>query len=121
MAPSFAPIYINEKSSVQSDIASVDAGVRVYQSIRANHLSSGITKNGELAVDGGLPNLECMFLIVNTDRYKARADLVELFRMLRELAQLTGAVGSPVPAVKDQEHALAAHRRKAKSLTLLVL
>lgn len=121
MTPSLTPIYINEESSVQRDIISFHTRMRVDQAVGANHLSPGITEDRELAVYDGLPDLKCVFPIVNADRYKARADLLELFRMLRELAQLTGAVGSPVPAVKDQEQALAAHRCKAKSLTLLVL
>lgn len=121
VAPSLTPIYINEKSGVQRDIICFHASMGVDQAVGANHLSAGITEDRELAVYDGLPDLKCVFPIVNTDRHKVRADLVELFRMLRELVQLTGAVGSPVAAEEDQEHALAAHRCKAKSLALLIL
>jgi hypothetical protein len=119
--PSLAAIYINEKSCVQRDIVSFHAGVRVDQAIGANHLGARITQDGELAVYDGLPDLQRVLAIVNTDGHKVRADLVELFRMLRELAQLTRTVGSPVPTVEDQKHPLAAHRREAKSLALSVL
>jgi hypothetical protein len=93
----------------------------VDQAIGANHLGARITQDGELAVYDGLPDLQRVLAIVNTDGHKVRADLVELFRMLRELAQLTRTVGSPVPTVEDQKHPLAAHRREAKSLALSVL
>jgi hypothetical protein len=119
--PSLAAIYINEKGGVQRDIVSFHAGVGVDQAIGANHLGAWITQDGELAVYDGLPDLQRVLAIVNTDRHKARVARLKLFRVLRELAQLTCTVGSPVPAVEDQKHALAAHRREAKSLALFVL
>ena len=121
MPPSLAAIYINEESSVQRDIAPINACVRMYQAIGANHLSTGIAQDRELAVYDGLPDLKRVLAIVNTDGHKLCADRIELFRVLRELAQLTRAVGSPVPTVEDQEHALAAHRCQTKRLALFVL
>lgn len=62
-----------------------------------------------------------MLAVVNADGNKTRVERVELFRAPRELAQLARAVGSPVPAIEDQEHTFAVHRRKAKGLAVLVL
>jgi hypothetical protein len=40
--------------------------------------------------------------------------------VLRELAQLTRAVGSPIATVENQEQALAAHRSQVKNSAVLV-
>jgi hypothetical protein len=59
--------------------------------------------------------------VVNADRYQTGVESVELFCMLRELAQLASAVRSPVAAIEDQENPIATHRRKADAFTVLVL
>jgi len=41
--------------------------------------------------------------------------------VLRELAQFTGAIRSPVAAVEDQQDAASAQGRKAQSLAILIL
>ena len=48
-------------------------------------------------------------MVVNADRNKPRVEGVKLFRVPRELAQLACTVRSPVAAIKNQKHALAAH------------
>ncbi len=49
-----------------------------------------------------------MLAVVNADGYKTRVNGIELFLVTRELAQLARTVGSPVPAIEDQEHAFTA-------------
>jgi hypothetical protein len=44
--------------------------------------------------------------IVNADSQYHRVERIEIFFVPRELAQLTRAVGSPIPPIEKQEHAL---------------
>jgi hypothetical protein len=74
-----------------------------------------------LAVHNLLPDKKRVLTVINTDGYKTRVGRIELFLVARELAQLARAVGSPVPAIEDQEHAFATQRPKAKDLAVLVL
>lgn len=62
-----------------------------------------------------------MLAVVNADGYQAGVEGVELFCMLRELAQLASAVRSPVAAIENQENSSATHRRKADGFAVLVL
>jgi hypothetical protein len=59
--------------------------------------------------------------VVNADGYQTGIEGIELFCMLRELAQLASAVRSPVAAIENQEDSLAAHCRKANGFAVLVL
>jgi hypothetical protein len=45
--------------------------------------------------------------IVNADGYKTGVEGIELFYVPRELAQLARAIGSPIPAIEDQQDAFA--------------
>jgi hypothetical protein len=58
---------------------------------------------------------------VNADGYQTSIESVELFCMLRELAQLASAVRSPVAAIENQQNSPATHCRKANSFAVLVL
>ena len=119
--PSLPAVDINEQSRVESDVASICAGVGVHEAVGTNHLSTRIAQDGELAIYNGLPDKERMLAVVNADRDQARVKRLELLRVPRELAQLAAAVRSPVAAIKKQEHALSAHRGEAKRLAVLVL
>jgi len=121
LPPSLPAVDINEQSRVESDVASIYAGVGVHQAVGMNHLSTRIAQDGELAIYNGLPDKERLHTVVNADRDQARVKRLELLRVPRELAQLAAAVRSPVAAIKKQEHALSAQRGEAKRLAVLVL
>lgn len=93
----------------------------MHQAVGPNHLSIGIAQDGELLVHHFLPDEKRVLAVVNTYSYDSRLERIKLGPVPRELAQLSSAEGSPVPAVEDQEHAFAALRRKAKALPVLVL
>jgi hypothetical protein len=121
MAPAFLPIGVHQQSSVQRDVPSFHARIGVDQAIGPNRPGTGIAQNGDLAVDNLLPHETRVLAIVSADGYKTGVQGVELFYVPRELAQLAGAIGSPIPAIKDQQHAFASHGRQAKVPALLVL
>ncbi len=79
------------------------------QSIGADHLSRRVAQDRELAVDNFLPDQTGVLTVIYTDCHNPRIQRIEVFFVPRELAQLARAVGSPVAAIEDQEHALAAH------------
>jgi hypothetical protein len=106
--PALAAIHINEQSGIQRDVASVDAAGGVKQAVGANHASPGVTQDRELVVHDLFPNGARVLAIVNADSQHTRVEGIEVFLVPREFAQLTRTVGSPIPAIEKQEHALAA-------------
>jgi hypothetical protein len=82
---------------------------------------TGIAQNGELSVHDVLPDFQRVLAVVNANSDQMCVERFELSYVPRELAQLACAVGSPVSAVEDQEHALAAQRREADGLTVFVI
>lgn len=60
-------------------------------------------------VHNAVPDKERVFAVVNADSNNPCVEGVKFFGMLRELAQLAGAVRSPVAPIENQKHALAAH------------
>jgi hypothetical protein len=78
----------------------------VHQAVGANDSGIGIAQDGELAVCNLFPHHAHLLAVVNADRYQASVEGLGLLCMPRELAQLGGAIGSPVPAIKDQQDAL---------------
>jgi hypothetical protein len=91
------------------------------QAVGSNHPGTGVAQDDELPVDNLLPQGTRVLAVVHADGYKTGVEGIELFGVPRELAQLSGAIGSPVPAVKDQEHSFAAHRGQPKVPARLVL
>ena len=61
-----------------------------------------------------------MLAIVNADSQHTRVEGIEIFLVPRELAQLARTVGSPIPVIEKQEHALAAQGGEPKGLAVLV-
>jgi formylmethanofuran:tetrahydromethanopterin formyltransferase len=108
MPPAFAPVGVHKQSGVQRNVPSLNSRTGVYQAVGANHLSTGITQDRELAVHNAVPDMMRVLAVVNADGYKTGVEGVELFLMPRELAQLARAVRSPVPAIENQEHAVTA-------------
>jgi len=106
--PTHAPIDIHQQSGVERDVFSAHASSRVQQAIRPNHPSFGIAQNRELVVYNLLPDEKRVLTIVSADGYNTRVCGIEFFSVTRELAQLAGAVGSPVSAIEDQQHAFTA-------------
>jgi hypothetical protein len=104
--PALAAIHLNEQSGIQRDVGSVDAARGVQQAVGANHASPGITQDRELAVHHFFPDGASVLVIVNADRQHPRVEGIEIFFVPRELAQLARTVGSPIPAIEKQEHAL---------------
>jgi len=107
MAPAFPAIVVHQQTSVQRDVSSFHARTGVDQPIGPNYPGAGIAQDGELAADNLLPHETRVLAVVNADGYKTGVEGIELFYVPRELAQLACAIGSPVPAIKDQEHAFA--------------
>jgi len=101
MAPSLAAINIHEQSCVQGDVLSLHTGTVVQKTIGTNHPRTWVAQDGELTVHNVVPDTEGVLAIVNADGYKTGIDRVELFRVLRELAQLARAVRSPVSSVEN--------------------
>lgn len=62
-----------------------------------------------------------MLAIVHTEGDETGIKRSKFLAVTRELAQLTRAVGSPISAIKDQQHTLTALRCKRKSLAVFVL
>ena len=100
--PAFPPVNIHEQSRVQRDVSSLHATTGVHQPERANDSSARIAQHGELAVYNLFPDHARLLGIVDADRNEARVEGLKLFCMPRELAQLGGAIRSPVAAIKDQ-------------------
>jgi hypothetical protein len=74
-----------------------------------------------LTVHNAVPDTEGVLVIVNADGYKSGIERVELFGMLRELAQLARAVRSPVSSIKNQEDAPPSHLRETNRFSMLIL
>ena len=74
-----------------------------------------------MAVHDLVPHQPSVLRVVGADGDDTRADGVELFSMSRELAQLAGAIGSPMSAIKDQKHAFTTERGETIILAELVL
>ena len=102
MAPAFPAIGVHQQTSVQRDVSSFHARTGVDQAIGPNYPGAGIAQDGELAADNLLPHETRVLAVVNADGYKTGVEGIELFYVPRELAQLARAIGSPVPAIKDQ-------------------
>jgi hypothetical protein len=115
------PVEIYEECGIQRNVLSLHACTGVQQAIGPNYPRTRVAQDSEPAVHNALPDLRCVLSIVNANSYHASVEGFELFCVPRELAQLARAVGSPVAAIEDQEHAFAAHRRQADGLTVFVL
>jgi hypothetical protein len=74
-----------------------------------------------LTVHNAVPDTESVLAIINADGYKSGVERVELFRMLRELAQLARAVRSPVSSIKNQEDAPPSHLRETNRFSMFIL
>jgi hypothetical protein len=101
MPPSLAAINIHEQSCVQGDVLSLHTGTTVQKTVGSNHPRTWVAQDGELTVHNVVPDTEGVLAIVNADGYKTGIERLELFRMLRELAQLARAVRSPVSSIKN--------------------
>ena len=101
MTPSLAAIEVNEQSCVQGDVLSLHTGTAVQKTVGTNHPRTWVAQDCELTVHNVVPDTEGVLAIINADGYKTGIDRVELFRMLRELAQLARAVRSPVSSVEN--------------------
>ena len=100
MSPSLSAIHVYQQGCVERDIASVHACMRMDEPIRPNYVDVRVAQNRELMIHYGIPDLKCMLLVVNTDANQPGIQRPELFRVLRELAQLAGAEGSPVASIE---------------------
>jgi hypothetical protein len=93
----------------------------VYEAVGSDHPGAGIAQDSELAVHNLLPDRNCVLAVVHADGYETGVESLKLFFVTRELAQLGGAIGSPVTAIEDQDDAFAAQRRKAEVFAFLIL
>jgi hypothetical protein len=84
------------------------------QTIGTNYFCAGIAEDGELAIDDFFPDGSGVFTVVHADCYHARLETVEIFFVLRELAQFPCAIRSPVSPIKNQQDPLAPKRRQAE-------
>lgn len=121
MAPALPAIGLHQQTSVQRDVPSFHSRTGVDQAIGPNYPGAGIAQDDELAVDHLLPHGTRVLAVVNTDGYKTGVEGIELFYVLRELAQLARAIRSPIPAIKDQQDAFASEGRQVKASAFLVL
>ena len=112
---------IDEQRRVQRDVVSLHSRAGMQQAIGANYFSIGITEYRELLVYNVPPEGKSLLRVVHADGDDADVERVEVFFVLRELAQLASAIRSPVTTIKDQEHSFAAHGRKVEWLALLIL
>ena len=99
-APTFLAIHIHEKSCVQCNVISAYACSRVQDTIGTDYPSSRITQDRILPVCDLLPYLSCMRGIVSADGYDSCVECSKLLLVLRELAQLMCAIGSPISAIE---------------------
>lgn len=90
------------------------------QPILADNPRTGIAQHGELTLHDLIPHLSCMLLIIDTDGKQAHPELLELVVVLRELAQLARAIGSPMAAIEDHQRWFSPQRRKPQRLSPLV-
>ena len=102
-------IEIYEQCGIQRNVLTLHACTGVQQAIGPNYPRTRVAQDSEPAIHNALPDLRGVLSIVNANSYHASVERFELFCVPRELAQLARAVGSPVAAIEDQEHALAAH------------
>ena len=119
-APALAPIRVNEQSSIQRDVASLETGGGVYQAVGTDHTSPRITQDRELAVYDFFPDRSRMVTIVNADSQNTGFDGIKVLLVPRELAQLAGTVRSPISAIEKQEYTLAAQRSEPERLAVFV-
>src|ERR1700737_4696750 len=101
VAPLFAAVNIDQQRCVQSDVLSVHPGVAMYEAVGLDHLRSRVTQDRELMVHDGVPDSKGVFAFVNADGNNPCVEGVKFLDMLRELAQSTRAIGSPVPAIEN--------------------
>lgn len=102
MPPPLTAVSSHKQSGIKRDIAPVQPRMRMEQAISPNYSSPWITQDGKPAARDGLPHLQRVFAIIHADGYKARAHRLEVFCVLRELAQLARTVRSPVAPIEDQ-------------------
>ncbi len=120
-APTLAAVGIYKQCGIESDVLTLHTCAGVDQTIGVNHVGTRIAQNGELAVQNLFPDIKGVLPVVYADGGHPRVEGCEFLAVLRELAQLSGAVRSPVSAIKDQQHALSAQRAEAKVAAMLVL
>jgi hypothetical protein len=119
--PTLAPINLDEQSRVQSDVLPFHTGVGVKQTIGANYLRARIAQDRELAVRNLLEDGKGMLAVIYADGQETGVEGFEVFCVPRELAQLSGAVRSPVSTIEDQEHPRTAQRCEGYGLAMFVL
>jgi len=122
-APLLDAVLIEKDSGAQCDVIQtivtfMSSGVE--QSVFADDLGTGIAQDRELFVSGLFPDGLVVGDIIYTDGDDGGLEGGELIFVLRELAQLLLAVGSPVSTVEDDEHALAVQGSEREVLAVLV-
>lgn len=61
-----------------------------------------------------------MPLVVNTDRDQPHAESFEIVTVPRELAQFAHAIWSPIAAIKEQQHPVAALLGQPEIFSILI-
>lgn len=121
VAPALVAIGVNEEGSVERNVMTLHTRAAMQQAVSADYTSTGIAQHGELTIQDGLPDEQRMLFVINTYGNYADVLVSEFFAVPRELAQLAGAIRSPISSVEDQKQALAAHRGEMKFAALLIL
>jgi len=78
--------------------------MRMQQTVLANNDRSRVRKHGEMSGEHLLPHLASRATIIDADGQHTHAKLIKIFKVLRELAQFSGAIRSPVTAIEHQQH-----------------
>lgn len=117
--PNLATLRVDEDGGTESDVLP-PVPIRVKQAIITNHLGAWIAENRELPIGSFFPRFASMGNIVNTEGDNLDIALVEIAFVLRELAQLAHAKGSPVAAIKDKQYRATMQRGESEVVTILV-
>jgi hypothetical protein len=118
-APLFDSLGINEYSGPQGDVLAFSSP-GMEEPVFTNHLGAGVGENGEFPARVLVPYIMRMFLVVHADGDDFYFSLLQLFRMLRQTAQLNHAERSPVAAVEVQENPISTLGGQGEGSSVLV-
>jgi hypothetical protein len=82
--------------------------MRMQEAVLANHQGAGIGKRGEVSGKHLPPYLLNTAVIIDADGQYPHPQAIKVLIVLRELAQFSHAVGSPVTAIEDENDRMAA-------------
>lgn len=89
--------------------------------IFSDDLRARIREDAELSGSNFVPYLMGVFLIIHADRDDSHFSLFQLFRVLRQTAQLRHAERSPISSVEIQKNPASALIRQLQNGPILIL